>query len=159
MDGPWKTRCRILAFVPLIAEDLEAYALESHERALKAMARIKDGIFWWERGAQVAQILIDGEVEVSACWNGRVHEPKLGGAPVDYHLNQALLVCDCWTVPKGAPNKRESMEFIALALEAQHQAKFAQLSPYGPVNKDAIKLVPANVAAALPTAKRQIRNA
>ena len=116
--GLWKRPYQTME-VALMADGVDKdklYPLDV-DRALKSLAKIKDGVYWWERGAQVAQILIDGEVEVTAAWNGRVYDPKKSGAPVDYHLNQALLVADAWLVPKGAPNKRESMEFIALALE------------------------------------------
>jgi putative spermidine/putrescine transport system substrate-binding protein len=126
-------------------------------RALDSLAKIKDSIYWWERGAQVAQILIDGEVEATAAWNGRVYDPKKSGAPVDYHLNEALLVADAWCVPKGAPNKRESMEFIAFALGADNQASFAQKLPYGPVNGDALKLLSKETLAVLPSSEENFK--
>src|SRR5579883_2440622 len=126
-------------------------------RALDSLAKIKDSIYWWERGAQVAQILIDGEVEATAAWNGRVYDPKKSGAPVDYHLNEALLVADAWCVPKGAPNKRESMEFIAFALGADNQASFAQKLPYGPVNDDALKLLSKETLAVLPSSEENFK--
>lgn len=127
------------------------------DRALASLGKIRDGIYWWERGAQVAQILIDGEVPVTAAWNSRVYGPKRDGAPVDYHFNQALLVADAWVVPKGAPNKQQSMEFIALALEAAHQAAFSRLIPAGPVNSDALALLPQETLAVLPTAPDNLR--
>jgi putative spermidine/putrescine transport system substrate-binding protein len=156
--GLWKRPYQTME-VALMADGVDKdklYPLDV-DRALKSLGKIKDGIYWWERGAQVAQILIDGEVEVSAAWNGRVYDPKKSGAPVDYHLNQALLVADAWCVPKGAPNKRESMEFIALALEAEHQAAFAQRIPYGPVNGDALKLLPKETLAVLPSAEENFK--
>ena len=156
--GLWKRPYQTME-VALMADGVDKdklYPLDV-DRALKSLAKIKDGVYWWERGAQVAQILIDGEVEVTAAWNGRVYDPKKSGAPVDYHLNQALLVADAWLVPKGAPNKRESMEFIALALEAERQAAFAQKLPYGPVNGDALKLLPKETLAILPSAEENLK--
>ncbi len=156
--GLWKRPYQTME-VALMADGVDKdklYPLDV-DRALKSLARIKDGVYWWQTGAQVAQILIDGEVDVSSAWNGRVYEPKKSGAPVDYHLNQALLVADAWCVPKGAPNKRESMEFIAQALEAQHQAAFAQKLPYGPVNGDALKLLPKDTLAVLPSSEENLK--
>jgi len=158
--GLWKRPYQTME-VALMADGVtkeKLYPLDV-ERALKTLGRGKEDVFWWERGAQVGQILIDGEVDIAAAWNGRVHEPKLAGAPVDYHLNQALLVADAWCVPKGAPNTRESMEFIALALEAQAQAIFAKAIPYGPVNRDALKLLSPEVLKVLPTGEENFKNA
>jgi putative spermidine/putrescine transport system substrate-binding protein len=156
--GLWKRPYQTME-VALMADGVDKdklYPLDI-DRALKSLSKIKDGVYWWERGAQVAQILIDGEVEVTAAWNGRVYDPKRSGAPVDYHLNQALLVADAWVVPKGAPNKRESMEFIALALSAERQAAFAQKLPYGPVNGDALKLLSKETLAILPSAEENLK--
>lgn len=156
--GLWKRPYQTME-VALMADGVDKdklYPLDI-DRALKSLAKIKDRVYWWERGAQVAQILIDGEVEIAAAWNGRVYDPKKSGAPVDYHLNQALLVADAWCVPKGAPNKRESMEFIALALEAERQAAFAQKIPYGPVNGGALKVLPKETVAVLPTAEENLK--
>jgi putative spermidine/putrescine transport system substrate-binding protein len=156
--GLWKRPYQTME-VALMADGVDKdklYPLDI-DRALKSLSKIKDGVYWWERGAQVAQILIDGEVEVTAAWNGRVYDPKRSGAPVDYHLNQALLVADAWVVPKGAPNKRESMEFIALALSAERQAAFAQKLPYGPVNGDALKLLSKETLTILPSAEENLK--
>lgn len=156
--GLWKRPYQTME-VALMADGVDKdklYPLDV-DRALKSLTKIKDGVYWWQTGAQVAQILIDGEVDVTAAWNGRVYDPKKSGAPVDYHLNQALLVADAWCVPKGAPNKRESMEFIALALEAEHQAVFAQKLPYGPVNGDALKLLPKETLAVLPSSEENLK--
>ncbi len=156
--GLWKRPYQTME-VALMADGVDKdklYPLDV-DRALKSLTKIKDGVYWWQTGAQVAQILIDGEVEVTAAWNGRVYDPKKSGAPVDYHLNQALLVADAWCVPKGAPNKRESMEFIALALEAEHQAVFARKLPYGPVNGDALKLLPKETLAVLPSSEENLK--
>ncbi len=127
------------------------------ERALRSLAKVKESTLWWDRGAQSAQILIDGEVKVGATWNGRVYEPKLSGAPVDYHFNQAVLVSDAWVVPKGAPNKRESMAFIAMALEAEHQAAFSREIPYGPTNPSALKLLDPALLASLPSSEENLK--
>jgi len=156
--GLWKRPYQTME-VALMADGVDKdklYPLDI-DRALKSLAKIKDGVYWWERGAQVAQILIDGEVETTAAWNGRVYEPKKSGAPVDYHLNQALLVADAWVVPKGAPNKREAMEFIALAVSADRQAVFSQKLPYGPVNADALKLLPKETLAILPSSEENLK--
>jgi len=121
------------------------------ERGLKSLARIKDKIVWWSTGAQGAQLILDGEVDLCAIWNGRIFEPKMGGAPVDYDFNQAVFVSDAWAVPKGAPNVKESMQLIALEMTAAPQAAFAKAIPYGPTNLAALKLIDDKLKGDLPS--------
>lgn len=151
--GLWKRPFHTLE-AALLADGVapaDLYPLDV-ERGLASLDRIKEKLVWWDRGAQGAQLLLDGEVDVGAIWNGRVHQPKLDGAPVDYHFNQAVLVSDGWAVPKGAPNKKEAMELVAFKLTDQIQAAFSKAIPYGPVNKDAFQYLDAQTMAALPSA-------
>src|SRR3984957_240046 len=113
------------------------------DRALKVLDRIKSDIFWWSSGGQSAQILIDGDIAAGMTWNGRVYDPKVSGAPVDFHFNQALFVSDSLVIPRGAKNKDTSVEFIAFALQAAQQAEFAKRMPYGPVNTKALAMLDA----------------
>ncbi|MFO0292488.1 MAG: extracellular solute-binding protein [Rhodospirillales bacterium] len=150
--GLWKRPFQTLE-VALMADGVpidKLYPLDI-ERGLKSLERIKAKLAWWERGAQGGQVFIDGEVDVGAIWNGRVHEPKLNGAPVDFHFNQAVLVNDAWAIPKGAKNLRWSMELIALNMTAEIQAAYSRVIPYGPVNADAIRLLDAKTLASLPS--------
>lgn len=111
------------------------------ERALRSLDKIKSHIFWWETGAQGAEILIDGEVGMAMEWHGRVDGPKKSGAKVDYHLNQALYASDAWSVPKGVKDTRRSMEFVAFAMAAPQQFAYSKLLPYGPVNTKAVAMM------------------
>jgi putative spermidine/putrescine transport system substrate-binding protein len=77
-------------------------------------------------------------------------KPKDDGAPVDYTFDHALYVCDAMVVPKGAPNKKLAMEFLANMMDAKNQATFANAIPYGPVNKAAFALLSPERTALLP---------
>jgi putative spermidine/putrescine transport system substrate-binding protein len=117
------------------------------QRALRSLDRIKSQIYWWDSGAQGAQIIIDGDVSIAMEWQGRVDAPKKSGAKVDYHLNQALYASDSWAVPKGARDVKRSMEFIAFAMAGPQQLAYSKLLPYGPVSKAAIAMMdPAQLA-------------
>lgn len=126
------------------------------ERALKSLDRIKSDIFWWTSGGQSAQVLIDGDIAAGMTWNGRVYDPKLGGAPVDFNFNQALFVSDALVVPRGAKNKQASMDFIAFALQAAPQAAFAKAIPYGPVNRKALALLDQQRLVVLPSSDENL---
>lgn len=150
--GLWKRPFQTLE-VALLADGValaDLYPLDI-ERAFKSLDKIKSKIVWWERGAQGAQVFLDGEVDVGAIWNGRVHQPKLDGAPVDFNFNQAIFVNDAWAIPKGAPHKKEAMELLALALSPEQQAAFARELPYGPVNRAALALLDDKTKAGLPS--------
>ena len=127
------------------------------ERALRSLDKIKSQTYWWGSGAQRAQILIDGEVPLAMEWQGRVALPKKTGAKVDFHLNQALYASDAWTIPKGAKNKKRSMEFIAFAMEADQQFAYSKLLPYGPVNKKAISMMDPTVLAQSPSSAEVLK--
>jgi len=126
------------------------------DRALKSLDRIKSDIFWWTSGGQSAQILIDGDIAAGMTWNGRVYDPKMSGAPVDFHFNQALFVSDSLVIPRGARNKQTSMEFIAFALQAVPQAEFAKVLPYGPVHTKALAMLDPQRLAVLPSSRENL---
>jgi putative spermidine/putrescine transport system substrate-binding protein len=126
------------------------------ERALKTLERIKPDIFWWTSGAQSAQILIDGDIAGGMSWNGRVLDPKLSGAPVDFSFEQALFVADSWVVPRGAKNHAESMEFIAFTMQAERQAAFSKAIPYGPVNRKSLAMLDKQRLALLPSSEENL---
>lgn len=118
--------------------------------AFSQLDRVKDDLTWWSSGAQGAQLVIDGEVDMGVVWNGRVFQAKIDGAPVDYTFDQALFVCDAIVIPKGARNKEAAQEFIRTLLDAQNQATFAKHIPYGPVNTEAFALMSPEELALLP---------
>jgi putative spermidine/putrescine transport system substrate-binding protein len=156
--GLWKRPFQTLE-AALLADGVapgDLYPLDV-ERGLKSLEAIKDKLVWWEKGAQGAQLLLDGEVDAGAIWNGRVHEPRQTGAPVDFHFNQAVFVNDAWAVPKGAPNKDKAMEFVAFALSAQAQADFARAIPYGPVNNEAFALLDEETLKWLPSSEENFK--
>lgn len=118
--------------------------------AFKMLDGIKPDLTWWTSGAQAAQLVIGGEVDVGTVWNGRVFKAKNDGAPVDYTFDNALYVCDAMVIPKGAKNKKEAMEFLANMVDAANQATFAQHIPYGPVNTKSFEMLDQKTLALLP---------
>jgi putative spermidine/putrescine transport system substrate-binding protein len=122
------------------------------DRAFASLEKVKERLVWWSSGAESAQLLLDGEVDAGATWNGRVHLPKMEGAPVDYSFGQAVLVSDGWGVPKGAPNRDLANQMICMLMSPEVQADFAEAIPYGPTNRAAVELIPDEVKANLPSA-------
>lgn len=151
--GLWKRPFQTME-VALMADGVPPKSLYplNVDRAFASLDKIKKKIVWWNSGAQGAQVFLDGEVDAGAIWNGRVHEPRASGAPVDFVFSQALLVSDAWAIPKGAPNKAEAMQLLTYALSPEAQAAFAKAIPYGPVNSAALALLDAKTKASLPVA-------
>jgi putative spermidine/putrescine transport system substrate-binding protein len=148
----WKLASQTLE-VALMADGVakeDLYPIDL-ERALASLNKIRDQITWWESGAQGAQLIIDGETDMGATWNGRVHQPKLDGAPVDFHFNQALLVADALVVPRGVPDKEWAMQMVATFLDAKNQSVFSTKIPYGPVVPAALDMLDDATLATLPT--------
>jgi putative spermidine/putrescine transport system substrate-binding protein len=111
------------------------------DRAIKKIKELKPHIaVGWSSGAQHAQLMKDGEVDMITGWNGRFDVVAKDGAPVTYTFNQALLDYDCYAVAKGAPNKDLAMKFLAEISKPQYQAEFTKYITYGPTNKKAFDL-------------------
>ncbi len=124
------------------------------ERAINKIRELKPHIdVFWSSGAQHAQLMKDGEVDMTTGWNGRFDNAKKDGAKVSYSFNQALLDYDCFAVPKGAPNRDTAMEFLNEISKAEYQDDLPKYITYGPTNKAAYAtgVITAEVAAGLPS--------
>lgn len=124
------------------------------DRAIKKIKELKPHIaVWWASGAQHAQLMKDGEVDMVTGWNGRFDVAKKDGAQVAYTFNQGLLDYDCYAIAKGAPNKDQAMKFLAEMSKPQYQAEFTKYITYGPTDKRAYSLgtIPADYAKQLPS--------
>ncbi|MBO6826252.1 MAG: polyamine ABC transporter substrate-binding protein [Sneathiella sp.] len=111
---------------------------EGMERAINKIKELKPHIaVWWESGAQHAQLMKDGEVDMTTGWNGRFDVAAKDGAMVKYTFDQALLDYDCFAIPKGAPNKDLAMKFLAEISKPEIQANLPKYITYGPTNKAA----------------------
>jgi putative spermidine/putrescine transport system substrate-binding protein len=111
------------------------------ERAIKKIKELKPHIaVWWSSGAQHAQLMKDGEVDLTTGWNGRFDVVAKDGGKVAYTFNQGLLDYDCFGIPKGAPNKDLAMKFLAEISKPSYQAEFTKYITYGPTNRRAYDL-------------------
>jgi putative spermidine/putrescine transport system substrate-binding protein len=129
------------------------------ERAIKKLTELKPHIaVWWSSGAQSAQLMMDGAVDMVMGWNGRFDVVKQSGAKVAYTFNQGILDYDCFVIPKGAPQKELAMKFLAEISKPQYQAALTKFITYGPTNKKAYDLgvIPASYAAELPSSPANV---
>lgn len=114
---------------------------EGINRAIERIRKLKPHIaVFWKSGAQHAQLMKDGEVDMTTGWNGRFDNAAKDGAKVMYTFNQGLLDYDCFAIPKGAPNKDTAMKFLAEISKAELQANLPLHITYGPSNKKAYEI-------------------
>ena len=122
---------------------------EGIDRAINKIRQLKPHIeVFWSSGAQHAQLMKDGEVDMTTGWNGRFDNAKNDGAKVAYSFNQALLDYDCFAIPKGAPNKDTAMKFLGEISKPEYQANLPLYITYGPTNKAAYTIDKIDDAAA-----------
>ena len=111
---------------------------EGLDRAFAKLEEIKPHVaVWWRSGAQSAQLIKDGEVDMISIWNGRISSAIDDGASAALTFNQGVMDFDCLVVPKGAPNKQLAMKVINEFLKADNQANLPQYITYGPTNEAA----------------------
>ncbi|MEM7425505.1 MAG: ABC transporter substrate-binding protein [Pseudomonadota bacterium] len=114
---------------------------EGIKRALDKIRELKPHIdVWWKSGAQHAQLMKDGEVDMTSGWNGRFDVAIKDGAKAAYTYDGATLDYDCFGIPKGAPNAELAMKFLVEASKASYQANLPQYITYGPTNSKAYTL-------------------
>ncbi|MBS7701191.1 MULTISPECIES: ABC transporter substrate-binding protein [unclassified Chelatococcus] len=100
--------------------------------------------------AQVAQYLADGEADMAIIPNGRIGPLVAAGRPVAINWNQHLTFPNFFAIPKGAPHKDNAMKFLGYVCQPEVLARIAAPTNYGPINVDAYKFIPADVAKLLP---------
>ncbi|TPK73609.1 ABC transporter substrate-binding protein [Mesorhizobium sp. B2-4-15] len=130
------------------------------QRAIDKIEKLKPNIaVWWKSGAQITQLIKDGEVDMLSGWNGRFDTAIKGGAAAKYDFNQGVLGTDCFAVPKGAPHAEEAMKMLNEMMSAESQAKFVEFTHDGPTNMKAFEtgLIDPALAATLPTSPDNVK--
>ena len=125
------------------------------KKAIARIAELKPNVaVWWTSGAQSAQLLKDGEVDLVVTWNGRAQSVKADGGAADYSFKGSVIGTDCLAVPKGTANKAAAMKLIAAMTKPEREAKLTDFIAYGPVNPNAYEggLIPADRLQLLATA-------
>jgi len=130
----------------------DLYPLD-YARAFKKLDQIKARVnTWWTSGVQSTQLLRDGGADVMAVWNGRAQAAIDDGAPARIVWNQGLYTVHGFAIPRGAPKRTPSYEFIRFCASAERQAAYTPLLAGGPTNLKAYNFIDAKRATTLPTA-------
>lgn len=130
--------------IALLADGVEKdklYPLDT-KRALASLEKIKGNVAaWWSSGAQSAQLIKDGEVDMMAIYGSRVASVIKDGAPVEFTYQDALLGYGCLAILKGSTHVAEAQKFIAGVVKPETQARIPEMMPYyGPANTKAFEI-------------------
>ena len=126
------------------------------ERAFKSFTRIRPNVSkFYDTGGIQVEMLVSKEAVVGSAYNGRIQVGLDGGAPLAMEWNEANVQLQIFGIVKGAPNRENARRFIDFALQPDRQAEFARHIPYGPTNKRAFAMIPAEFAKRLPNAYAQ----
>jgi putative spermidine/putrescine transport system substrate-binding protein len=149
--------------IALIADGVpldEVYPIDL-DRAFKKLDEIKPYVdIWWSSGAQSAQLMKDGEVEMSTIWNGRMDAAMADGAEGDYTYNGGVASLDCLAIPKGSENVDAAMKVLAAMVSPDLQANIPTYINYGPTNSAAFTLgkISDEMAARSPSAPDNLKS-
>jgi putative spermidine/putrescine transport system substrate-binding protein len=132
-----------------------------YDRAFAKLDEIRDHVgVWWTSGAQSAQLIRDGEVDMVTIWNGRLDSAVEDGAQAAYHYDGGIASLDCFAIPRGAPNKDLAMKVIGMMVSPEYAANIPQYINYGPTTELAFETgkIPPEVAARSPSSPENMAN-
>ena len=117
---------------------------EQEELAIEKLGEFRPHInVVWTTGSQCPELLIKGELDYCTAWNGRIFDAQKQGAPLKICWACGFtLHIDYYQIPKGAPNKDVAQLFVAWTALPEVNAQLSKYISYGPINKDAIALLP-----------------
>lgn len=111
------------------------------DRAYAKLTEIKPHIqVWWSSGAQSAQLVRDGEVDIIGIWNSRFEPVAKSGAPYNSTFNQGILIGDCMAIPRGVKDLALATKLLSIGASPIKQAQSVEFSPNSPVAKTAFDL-------------------
>jgi putative spermidine/putrescine transport system substrate-binding protein len=130
------------------------------DRAFRKLDTIKPELVYWDAGSQAPQLLADGQVTMTMAWNGRIQAAiDNDKKPFKIIWDNQILDGDGWAIPKGAKNIEGAYKFISFASQPERMADQTNYIAYGPGNKDAGPLLPANRKDVLPTSESNLATA
>jgi putative spermidine/putrescine transport system substrate-binding protein len=127
------------------------------DRAYRKLEEIKPNVaVWWTSGASSYQLLLDGEVDMIAIWDGRADAARSNGADVSYAYDNGILENTCLAVPRGAKNRDNAMRAINAMLDPKAQAEWASIYKTGPLNSKLVNYLDPNRVSQLATSPENI---
>jgi putative spermidine/putrescine transport system substrate-binding protein len=122
------------------------------ERAVNKLDELKPHVAVVYGGSSHGmQLLRDGEVDMAPIWISRAWLLVDEGVPLEVVWNDAFLSISNWIVAKDTPRREQAFRLIDFTNDAERMAKFAGLTSYGPLRKDAFEYLSEDQARRMPT--------
>jgi putative spermidine/putrescine transport system substrate-binding protein len=128
---------------------------EGLDRAFNKLAALKP--IWAHDSADAMAWVKNGQAVMATALNGDVYDARANFAP-GIAWDHQLYELDVFGIPRGNPNRKRAMAFIAWATGSAHLAGVAGWVPFGPARHSSLALVKpnpetgANMTPWLPTA-------
>ena len=130
------------------------------DRAFDVLDEIRNDLVWWSSGPQPARMLQEGEVVMSAAWNGRLFRPMTEWKhPIDIVWDGQLWEIELWGIVRGTRHLANALEFVRFATDTRRLADSTRYISYGPVRVSANAMVSADMRPHLPTTPENMKNA
>ncbi|MFN8204835.1 MAG: ABC transporter substrate-binding protein [Solirubrobacteraceae bacterium] len=114
------------------------------DRAIAKLDSIKDDILFFDSLGQGGEQMVTQSVVMTCQTNSRGLPAVEAGAPFAPVWNQAVLAWECWSIPKGSPNKAPAEAFLRYMGTAEAQARVAETLSFGSTAENPI--VPKNLS-------------
>jgi len=105
----------------------ELYPLDV-DRALRKLGEIKSSIIFASTNGVLQQSVVDEQADMALMPTARFAATLASGAKIAPVWDVTLLGWDSIIVPKGSPNVKRAMEFVAFATRPEQNAAFAEKS-------------------------------
>lgn len=109
--------------------------------AIKKLADLAPYVsVWWDSGAQAAQLIKDGEVDMILTWGGRALGAINDGADFGITFNDGALATDGYVIIKGDPHRATAMRFLQEISKAKYQKDLPNSFATAPANLRAYEI-------------------
>jgi len=116
------------------------------DRALRKLDQIRPNITkWWTAGGEPPQLLMNREIAVASCYDGRALALIRQGAPLRIVWEGGYISNSLWTVLKGGPNTQNAQKFVAFVNRASIAAAQTLGLGYPGPNTNQLKYIPPDV--------------
>ncbi|UXN57589.1 polyamine ABC transporter substrate-binding protein [Phyllobacterium zundukense] len=152
-EGPWEEA--------LLADGVSPDKIYPMDigRIFASLDKIKPHVRkWWTSGSEIQQLMLSGSGDLMMSYDGRALAAIDQGGPLEMSRNQAKLTFDTWAIPKNGPNVKNAQKFVEFVCRAENQAAFAKIYPTGPINRNALKLLPEEIALKLPNHPKYLKD-
>ncbi|RWB22233.1 MAG: extracellular solute-binding protein [Mesorhizobium sp.] len=113
------------------------------DRCLKIVDRIKDQVTsYWANGSQMAQLMIDNNVDYCLCWDGRIIQAAQANPEWKIQYDGGIQFFAYLVYTSGTKNSDVLNAFAEYMLDPKRQAEFTKQVGYSAPNPETVAYLP-----------------